>query len=200
MSEIKDLLSEIRVEDPIFYQDAVRLAAEALSISPEILEEPGAPTSPRRDSRESRPIDPLEEAQREVLSLVLANPNLTAKPLESGVRAYPLSEAFALRAEDFRDEAYARIFALLREHAGEDLGDVLADERARTSMDQIGALLSEGESLYASEASVREAWLRLGILSREHNKRETPNYDEKEALQTEIHALKEALRAVSAEP
>jgi DNA primase len=200
MSEIKDLLREIRVEDPIFYQDAVRLAAEALSISPEVLEEPGAPAAPQRDSRELGPVDPLEEAQREILGLILAHPDLTAKPLESGVQAHPLSEAFALRAEDFRDEAYASIFVLLREHAGDDLGALLADERARTSMDHIGALLSEGESLYASEASVREAWLRLGILSREHAKRETQDYDEKEALQTEIQVLKEALRAVSAEP
>ena len=43
-------------------------------------------------------------------------------------------------------------------------------------------------------------WLRLGILSRERNKREKTDYDEKETLQAEIQALKEALRAVSAEP
>jgi DNA primase len=201
MSQIKELLREIKVEDPIFYQDAVRLAAEALSISPEILEEPGAPAAPQRYPQESgRPTDPLEEAEHEVLALILARPDLTAEPLESGVQAPPLSDAFALRTEDFRDEAYARIFALLREHAGEDLGAVLVDERARTSMDEIGALLSEGESLYASEASVREAWLRLGILSRQHKKRATPDYGEKEALQAEIRALKEALRTVSAEP
>jgi DNA primase len=35
MSEIRDLLREIRAEDPIFYQDAIRLAADTLSINPE---------------------------------------------------------------------------------------------------------------------------------------------------------------------
>ena len=65
-------------------------------------------------------------------------------------------------------------------------------------MDQIGALASEGERLFPSESSVREAWLRLGILSRERSKRETPDYDQKEVLQSEIQQLKQALRSVSA--
>jgi hypothetical protein len=103
-----------------------------------------------------------------------------------------------LRSEDFRDDTHARIFTLLREHAGEDLGAVLSDERARPLMDQIGALASEGERLYPSESSAREAWLRLAILSREQSKRETPDYDEKDALQTEIQNLKQALRSSAA--
>ena len=112
----------------------------------------------------------------------------------------PLPEPFELRTEDFGDETDARIFALLRERAGEGLETVLSDDRARPLMDRIGSLVSEGERLYASEASVREAWLRLGILRRQRSKRETPDYDEKEALQAEIQTLKEALLAVSAEP
>jgi DNA primase len=200
MSEIKDLLREIRVEDPIFYQDAVRLAAEALSIDPEILEQPGVAVPRANTSPEPGPTDPLEEAGREVLALILARPNLTARPLQRGVQASALPEPFALSPDDFGDEIDARIFTLLREHAGEGLDAVLSDGRARPLMDRIGSLVSEGEKLYASEASVREAWLRLGILRRQRNMRETPDYDEKEMLQAEIKTLKEALLAVSAEP
>ena len=77
----------------------------------------------------------------------------------------------------------AKIFPLLRDHAGRDLDAVLADQRARPLMDQIGALgCPGGETLpLLLRTSVREAWLRLGILSREHSKRETPDYDEKES-------------------
>ena len=201
MSEIQDLLREIRAEDPVFYQDALRLAAEALSVDSRILEEPGAAITPARTSSpEPDRTDPLEEAGREVLALILAHPKLTAVPLERGVQASALPEPFELRTEDFGNETDARIFALLREHAGEGLETVFSDDRARPLMDRIGSLVSEGERLYASEASVREAWLRLGILRRQRSKRETPDYDEKEALQAEIQALKEALLAVSAEP
>ena len=66
-------------------------------------------------------------------------------------------------------------------------------------MDHIGALASQGERLFPSEGSVREAWLRLAILSREHAKRETTDYDRKERLQVESQRLKRALRSVSAE-
>jgi hypothetical protein len=103
----------------------------------------------------------------------------------------------SLRVEDFREESQLRIFALLREHAGSDLGAVLSDERVRPLMNQIGVLAARGEKLYPSEDSIREAWLRLGILSRERGKRETPDYDRKDALQSEIQTLKEALRAVA---
>jgi DNA primase len=205
MPEIKDLLREIKVEDPVFYQDAVRLAAEALNISPEILEEPRESAPQGNSPRKRGPTDPFEEAEREVLALILAHPDLTEDLLEQGVQASPLSEPFVLRPEDFGNETHARIFALLREHAGEELGAVLSDERARDLMDGLVALSAEAEEirqkdLYSSEASVRMTWLRLGILSRERNKREKTDYDEKETLQAEIQALKEALRAVSAEP
>ena len=200
MSEIRDLLREIRGEDPIFYGDALRLAADALSISPDVLEEQRASAPTVAPSRRSEPTDPLEEAGREVLALILAHPKLTAEPLERGVQIPPLHEPFVLSAGDFGEEAHARIFTLLREHAGEDPDAILFDERARPLMDQIGALTSEGERLYASEAAVREAWLRLGILSRQRNKRETPDYDEKETIQAEMQALRAALRAVSIEP
>ena len=74
----------------------------------------------------------------------------------------------------------AKIFTLLRDHAGKDLDAVLSDREYRPLMDQIGALASQGERLYPSETSVREAWLRLAILSREQSKRETPDYDRKD--------------------
>ncbi len=205
MPEIRELLQEIRVEDPVFYQDAVRLAAEALGISPQILEEPGAPAPPPSSPRKRGPADPLEEAEREVLTLILAHPPLAAEPLERGVQAPSLTEPFMLRTEDFGDETNARIFALLREHAGEGLDTILSDERARSLMDRLVALGAEAEEirlkdLYSSEASVRMTWLRLGILSREMTKKQTHDLDEKETLQAEIQTLKETLRAVSVEP
>ena len=129
-----------------------------------------------------------------MLTLILARPDLTAPLLEGGIKIPNLPEPLMLRDEDFRDDVHARIFTLLREHAGTDLDSVLSDERARPLMDQIGALASQGERLYPSETSVREAWLRLAILSREQSKRETPDYDQKDLLQTEIQHLKQALR------
>jgi DNA primase len=114
-----------------------------------------------------------------------------------GIEIQNLPQPLTLRTEDFRDETQARIFTLLREHAGRDLDTVLSDERARPLMDQIGALASQGERLYPSKISVREAWLRLAILSREQSKRETPDYDKKDALQSEIQHLKQALRSIS---
>jgi DNA primase len=134
-----------------------------------------------------------------VLTLILTRPDLTAPLLQEGLRSKALSEPLTLREEDFRDEVQARIFTLLREHAGGDLDAVLVDERARPLMNHIGALASQGERLFPSEGSVREAWLRLAILSREHFKRETTDYDRKEQLQIESQRLKRALRSVSAE-
>ncbi len=205
LPDIKDLLREIRVEDPIFYQDAIRLAAEALGVDPEILEERRERAPSAGSPRNHSSADPHKEAEREVLALILAYPALAAKPLERGVQAPSLPEPFMLRAEDFGDETHARIFALLQEHTGEDLGTVLSDERARNLMDRLVALGAKAEEmsqkdLYSSEASVRMTWLRLGILSRESSKRQTQDLDKKETLQTEIQALKEALRAVSVEP
>jgi DNA primase len=101
---------------------------------------------------------------------------------------------------DFPDEKHARLFSLLRERAGRDLDGVLSDERARPLMGEIAALSTAAERLYPSEAAIREAWLRLAILSRQRAKRETPDFDAKERLQSEIRALREALQAVTAEP
>ncbi len=148
-----------------------------------------------RALRKEQPTDPNYHAEREVIALILARPDLTAPLLDEGVQV-PLSpEPLMLRNEDFHDDTHARVFALLRDHAGRDLDSVLSDERARPLMDQIGALASQGERLYPSESSVREAWLRLAILSREQSKRETPDYDRKEILQSEIQHLKHALRS-----
>ena len=193
--EVKSMIQEIK--DPVLHREALRLATEALGVSPAVLETAAPATetpSPRGPSRRS---DPHTEAGSAVLALVLARPDLSVSALQQGIRVPAMAEPFALRAEDFREETQARIFTLLREHAGSDLGVVISDERVRPLMDQIGALAARGEKLYPSEASIREAWLRLGILSRERGKRETSDYDRKEELQAEIQTLKEALRAAA---
>jgi DNA primase len=204
MSEVQGLIG--RIDDPVFYREALRVAAEALGVSPQELESGRREqfvraATPRRVASAS----PLEQAGQLVLALFLARPDLTVRMLEQGVQVPRLREPFKLGAADFATEPQSGIFLLLREHRGENLQSVLSDERARDLMDQLFALGAEAEGirrsgLYSSEASVREALLRLGILSRERTKNETADYDEKDALRSEIQALTEALRAVSVEP
>jgi DNA primase len=192
--EVREMIQEI--QDPVLYREAVRLATESLGVSPDVLQKPQEPTRTKSSQRE-RPSDPHTESGDAVLTLVLIRPDLTAPLLREGLQTPALSEPLTLRTEDFSDETQVRLFSLLREHAGEDLDAVLADARARPLMDRIGALASQGERLYPSESSVREAWLRLAILSRERSKRETQDYDRKEQLQAEIQSLKRALRSVA---
>jgi DNA primase len=204
MSEVQGLIK--RIDDPVFYRDAMRVAAEALGVSPRELE------SGRREQfataaapRRTAPVSLLEEAGQLVLALILARPSLTARTLEQGVQVPQLREPFKLSAGDFATEAQSGIFLLLGEHPGESLESVLSDERSQDLIDRLFALGAAAEEirlsdLYSSEASVREAFLRLGILSRERSKNEIANYDEKEALRSEIQVLKEALRSVSIEP
>jgi DNA primase len=204
LSEVQGLIR--RIDDPVFYRDALRVAAEALGVSPQELESGRreqfvAAATPQRTSSAS----PQEQAGQLVLALILACPDLTARTLEQGVQVPRLREPFKLGARDFATETQSGIFLLLREHPGENLESVFSDERARDLMDRLFALGAEADGirrsgLYSSEASVREALLRLGILSRERSKNETADYDEKDALRFEIQALTEALRAVSIEP
>ena len=196
VSEIKDLITEI--EDPVFHGDAVRLASEALGVNPETLQQRRSPAA-SRSTRGPAPADPLQRAGHELLALLLSRPDLGEEPMKNGVGGPSLSEPFMLADEDFANEDQTRIFSLLKEHAGQDLDSLIADERARPMMDQIGALSSAGEKLYPSEAAIREAWLRVGILSHERAKRQTPDYDEKDRIQVETLRLKDALRAVATE-
>ena len=195
--ELRSMIAEIK--DPVLYREALRLATESLGVSPEVLMKKATPDERAQAPRSRGPADPHTGAGNTVLTLILTRPDLTAPLLREGLRGKALPEPLMLRDEDFRDETQARIFTLLREHAGGDLDAVLVDERARPLMERIGALASQGERLFPSEGSVREAWLRLAILSREHDKRETPDYDRKERLQVEIQELKHALRSVSSE-
>ncbi len=196
--EVKSMIQEIK--DPVLYREALRLATESLGVGPDVLQSAEqhstlATSSPSRAGGEA---DPQTEAGGAVLTLILVRPDLTAPLLEEGIKMPSLPEPLTLHTADFRDETHARIFTLLSEHAGRDLDAVLSDERARPLMDQIGALASQGETLYPSESSVREAWLRLAILSRERSKRETTDYDRKDVLQSEIQHLKQTLRSSTA--
>jgi len=187
-----------RIDDAVLRHEAIRLAATNLGVDVSVFQASNSRAhvslSRSRSPSKAEPVDPLDEAGRVALALILARPDLTATVLEEGIKIPDLPEPLTLRHEDFRDETHARIFTLLREYAGRDLDAVLSDERTRPLMDQFGALASQGERLYPSATSVREAWLRLAILSREQSKRETTDYDRKDVLQSEIQHLKQALR------
>jgi DNA primase len=203
MSEVRGLIS--RIDDPVFYREALRVAAEAMGVSSQELESGRRERVVRATPSRYAVSAPLEQAGKLVLALLLAHPDLTAKPLERGMRVPPLPEPFKLDARDFAIKPQSSVFHLLRNHPGESLESILADESARPLMDQLVALGAEAEELrrnelYSSEASVREAFLRLGILSRQRTKNETTDYDEKEKLRREIWALTDALRAVTVEP
>ncbi|MCA1730960.1 MAG: DNA primase [Actinobacteria bacterium] len=204
VSEIKDVIQKI--EDPVFNRDAIRLAAEALGVNPEALrEEIGRPN--RAEERKSihgklqRAIsDPLVGAEHEVLALMLARPDLSSRALREGVEAPDLPGGpLVLEAGDFDDEARARIFELLVEHAG-DPGALLSDEHARPLFDEISALEAAGEKLYPSPASLRAAWLRLRLLNRQRAKQALQDRQDMDdeswtRLHRKLHQETQALRA-----
>lgn len=198
--EIKNLVREI--QDPVLHREALRIAGEALGVAPEALHEssPRDATPAKRSGERVRYANPIENARREVLALMLSRPDLTRRLLKEGVESPSLSEPLFLSPEDFGEGDYARLFTVLREHAGEDLDDIVSDERLRPLMDWIGGLHAEGEKLYPSAVSVKEAWLRLVILNREHAKRQTRDYDEKDRLHAEVQSLKAALRSIVSQP
>lgn len=199
LAEIKDLLE--RIEDPVFHRDAIRIAAESLGVRPEILEKSRSlqRNASGRKQSPATPQDPHLQAGREVIALILARPDLTRKPLTEGVPVAGLPHPVKVSAGDFVDEDHARIFTVLEQRAGDDLDGVFSDERIRPLIDKVAALSSKGETLYPSEAAVREGWLRLAILSRQRAKRETSDFDLKDYLHSEIQTFKDALRAVGAE-
>jgi DNA primase len=198
--EIKNLVREI--QDPVLYREALRIAGEALGVAPEVLQEGRhrGPTPAKRSGERTRYANPIEDARREVLALILSRPDLTERLLKEGLKSAALSEPVFLTPEDFGEGDPARLFTVLQKHAGKDLDDIVSDDRARPLMDWIGGLHAEGEKLYPSEVSVKEAWLRLIILNRERDKRQTQDYDEKDRLHAEVQSLKAALRAVASQP
>ena len=218
LPKIKDLVQ--RIEDPILSREALRLAAEALGMDPgtlreELREESGAPNvSNVRSSREGNAparatsrrdqrvlSDPVVEAGREVLALMLARPDLSARALREGMKAPPpWNGSVMLGTGDFGDETQGRIFALLEEYASEGdgaghpqgLGSILSDERARPLLDEISALRAAGERLYPSTAALRAAWFRLAAIKRAEAKLLTEDFDEKYRLHTEVKLLNAA--------
>jgi DNA primase len=213
MSEIRALLREIRVEDPIFYQDAIRLAAGTLSVDAKLLEEGRVPAPPANPSRRPGPTDPLDRAGRELLALALAHPDLMAEYLIEGLQIRSLPEPIVLQAEDFGDDAQAGVFSLLQKHAGKSVDAILADEQAQPYLDLIGTLISEGardvittdrnrrgEKIVPSRADAAQAWIGLKLSSCERAKRNTEDLDEKERIRARVQTLKQALHTVSVEP
>ena len=197
--ELQRLVGQI--EDPVLHNEAVRLAAEALGIGPELFRRTGRVAS-AAESRTSERIDdsdPLSQAGREVLALVLASPELSTKPLRNGLSLSGMSESLVLTPNDFSVDAQARLFTLLREHPGEDFDNITSKEEARPLLDEIGSLYAASERLYPSPTSIKAAWLRLRILSRERDKRQTSDYDEKSNIQAEIQVLKDALKVATTE-
>jgi DNA primase len=203
------------IDDSVLRNEAIRLATTNLGVDAEALRTSDPRTSrthdgdPKRRELPPRESSAFEDAGREVLALMIACPAPTARALERGLplSTQPTSPTLGLSEGDFANETQRTLFSLLREHAGEELETVLSDERSRLLMNHLVALGARAEELrredphhHSSEVSVREAWLRLAILSRERQKRDTQDFDLKDRLQSEIFALRDALRAVAAGP
>jgi DNA primase len=210
LPEIRNLIK--RIDDPVFHGEAIRLAAETLGVSQDVLrakrsrppvEAPARTQRPpaKNSSRPPSVGNPLQEAGRETLAAILARPEYSAEPLRQGIRVPALPEPLMLLPEDFGDEDQARVFAVLKEHAGANMSAVFSDGRARPLMDLLMVLDAEAarirrHGLYPTTASIHELWLTLVILSRRHTQRETDDYDAKETLRKEIGSLEEALDEV----
>ncbi|MDQ4064039.1 MAG: DNA primase [Actinomycetota bacterium] len=207
LSEVEGLVREI--EDPVFQRDAVRLAAESLGVDPSALYTAkstiSVPRESHREESQSARRDPLVEAGRELLALALAHPQLTEQLLKEGVQTSALPQPVKLGAEDFDDEAQARVFQLLQRHAGKGLDAVVSDEDARPHLDLISLLSAKGSrdvysvgkgrkafKMMPSKAEAVDLWFRLLILSRQRSKALTTDYDVKERLYAEITLLKNA--------
>ncbi len=198
LNELKSLVGEL--DEEVAYFEALRLASNSLGIDPQDLREQLQSAKRRTkaslqasQSPNTHEANPFIEAGRELLALVLARPNLASGALRSGMEAPDVLDGpVALGPEDFGDEVQGRIFALLAEHAGKDLGTVLSDERFRPLLDRISALQVAGERLYPSEASLRAAWFRLASLSRERAKLLAEDFDEKYRLHLETKRLNRA--------
>ncbi|AHY46792.1 dnaG: DNA primase [Rubrobacter radiotolerans] len=195
--------------DPVVRRDAIRLASEYLGLPAEELIPPPSRTqsvapaqsprggSPRRD-------DPHVQAGLDVLALIVADPRRTAELVHGGLEV-PGREGEAdllvLMPDDFATEGQGKLFALLAGHISEDsdsLDSLLSDDEVRPFMDHLGRLSARGEHLHADAPFLREAWLRLAILSRQREMRTSGDFDLREALFEEIQRLKSALSANAA--
>src|SRR5215211_4216474 len=74
--EIRNMIGEIK--DPVLYREALRLATEALGVSPDVLRRKQTDNERAEPRRDSGPSDPHTEAGGAVLTLVLTRPDLTA--------------------------------------------------------------------------------------------------------------------------
>lgn len=196
--KMKELIRKI--DDSVLYNEALRLAAEALGVDIEVLDERRTSTrstafhSASRSNAPPASSNPLVEAGREVLALLLARPDFAVHALREGMAASSIPDGpVVLKAKDFGDETQARVFTLLDEQAEEDPGAILSSERARPLLDEISALQAMGEKLYPSEDTLRAAWFRLAALSRERAKLLTEDFDEKYRLHAEIKNLNAAV-------
>ncbi|CAN5771195.1 DNA primase [soil metagenome] len=195
--EVQRLIKQI--EDPVLHNEAVRVGAEALGVSPEVFRNSGrgaVPSSAPRTKETTERTDPHSQAGWEVLALMLASPELHKKPLNAGISLPEISRTLVLTPGDFDGDNQARLFALLSDNSGQNFESIIANEEARPLMDDIGRLYAASEKAYPSGNSIRAAWLRLRILSRERDKRQSPDYDEKSKIHAEIQKLKSALNAI----
>lgn len=196
------------MDDPVMRNDAARLASAYLGLGAEeflprnsgVRRAPGGTSGAaanRSDSRRS----PFDQAGLDVLAFILAAPALAAELIDGGVELDPDSEdpeTLVLMPDDFATSGQGRLFALLARHVHEELRSLPADEEARPFMDHIGRLSGRGERLFKDDSSMRGAWLRLAILSRQSRMRTTQDYDLKERLHLQVQRLKGVMNDVAA--
>lgn len=196
------------MDDPVMRNDAARLASAYLGIGAEEFlprrsgtqrSARGTPdaSNNRTDARQS----PFDQAGLDVLAFILAAPNLAADLIDGGITLDPDDpETLVLMPQDFATSGQGQLFALLARHVHEELRSLPADEEARPFMDHIGRLSSRGERLFKDDSSMREAWLRLAILSLQSRMRITRDYDLKGCLHVEVQRLKGVLSGAGTSP
>ncbi|MGI8649210.1 MAG: DNA primase [Rubrobacter sp.] len=195
------------MDDPVMRNDAARISSEYLGVGAEEFlprksstyrAARGASDLARSDSETRQ--TPYAQAGLDVLAFILAAPGSAADLIDGGVEFDPEvddSETLLLLPQDFATSGQGQLFALLAKHVHNELRTLPADEEARPFMDHIGRLSSRGERLFKDDSSMRGAWFRLAILSRQNRMRTTQDFDLKERLYLEVLRLKGAMNAAA---
>lgn len=185
LSDVQALMAELPEGKPVLRQEAARLAARAFGVSVgEVLAGVGTRPDTRPGKAGAAPRgNPESRAERYLLSACLAYPEDAAPVLAGGMRVEGIEEPVVLSREDFEGEDLAALYAEVsgRAKAGRPFvtTDLVADEALRGHHALIAALDAEAEEAPEGvrAAVVREAYLRVAMLSRRRQRADTDDED-----------------------